>query len=129
MFIYTQTSYVQVLHGFGDVELVHGGDDDGRGGEEEEQEEEKAVDDKAAEPPVEATNRQMLPVENKVQLMIYITYYRTTISISNLTQILGLGKTLNIIVIISLRSFICTLSVDSHFPLPSVHSCSFSDEK
>ncbi len=83
---------------------------------EEEQEEEKAVDDKAAEPPVEATNRQMLPAENKVQLMIYITYYRTTISISNLTQILGLGKTLNIIVIISPCSF--------HYH----HSCSFSDK-
>lgn len=71
MLINTQSPYVQILHRFGDIELVHGGDDDGRGGEEEEQDEEKAVDDKAAEPPLEATNGQMLPVKNKVQVTIY----------------------------------------------------------
>lgn len=46
-----RSSYVQVLHRFGHVELVHGGDDDGRRGEEEEQDEEDAVDDEAADPP------------------------------------------------------------------------------
>lgn len=69
--MFINAPYVQVLHGFGDVKLVHGGDDNGRGGEEEEQDEEKAVDDEAAEPPVEATDGQMLPVENKVQ--VYLT--------------------------------------------------------
>lgn len=53
---------IQVFHRFSDVELVHRGDDDSRSGEEEEEEEEKAVDDKAADPPVQATNGQMLPV-------------------------------------------------------------------
>lgn len=43
--------HVQILHGLGDVELIHGGDDDGRRREEEEQEEEDAVDDEAADPP------------------------------------------------------------------------------
>lgn len=38
-------THVEVLHGLGDIELVHGGDDDGRGGEEEEEDEEDDIDD------------------------------------------------------------------------------------
>lgn len=40
-----KNAYIQILHRFGDVELVHGGDDDGGGGEEEEEDEEQTVDD------------------------------------------------------------------------------------
>lgn len=54
-------SHVEVLHGLGDVELVHGGDDDGRGGEEEEEDEEDDIDDQAAQPPDEATDGEVLP--------------------------------------------------------------------
>lgn len=44
-------SYIQILDGLGDVELVHGGNDDCGRGEEEEQNEEDAVDDKTTDPP------------------------------------------------------------------------------
>lgn len=47
--------YIEKLHRFGDVELVHGGDDDGRCGEEEQQDEQDAVDDEAAYPPGDPT--------------------------------------------------------------------------
>lgn len=53
--------HVEVLHGLGDVELVHGGDDDGRGGEEEEEDEEDDIDDQAAQPPDEAADGEVLP--------------------------------------------------------------------
>lgn len=49
-------THIQVLHWFGNIELVHGGDDDSRGGEEEEEEEEDNVDDKAADPPGESSH-------------------------------------------------------------------------
>lgn len=61
-----RSSYVQILHRLGDVELVHGGDDDGRRGEEEEQEEQDAVDDEAADPPGDATQGQMFPAGAKI---------------------------------------------------------------
>lgn len=46
-----KVTHIQVLHWFGNIELVHCGDDDSRGGEEEEEEEEDNVDDQAADPP------------------------------------------------------------------------------
>lgn len=55
--------HVEVLHGLGDVELVHGGDDDGRGGQEEEEDEEDDIDDQAAQPPDEAADGEVLPGE------------------------------------------------------------------
>lgn len=60
-----EVSYVEILDGFGDVELVHGGDDDSGRGEEEEQEEEDAVDDEAADPPGDPAQRQVLPAGGK----------------------------------------------------------------
>lgn len=48
-------SYVEVLHWFGHVKLVHGGNNDGRCGEEEEQDEQDAVDDEATYPPGDPT--------------------------------------------------------------------------
>lgn len=58
-------THVQILHGFGDIKLVHGGDDDGRGGEEEEEEEEDDIDNQAADPPREAPDGEVLPMDNK----------------------------------------------------------------
>lgn len=53
--------HIEVLHGLGDVELVHSGDDDGRGGEEEEEDEEDNIDDQAAQPPDEASDGEVFP--------------------------------------------------------------------
>jgi len=61
-------AHVEVLDGLGDVELVHGGDDDGRRGEEEKEDEEDAVDDETAQPPGDAAQGQMLPVDRRSQI-------------------------------------------------------------
>lgn len=44
-------TYVQILHGLGNIKLVHGGDDDSRSCKKEEQEEKETVDDQATDPP------------------------------------------------------------------------------
>lgn len=53
--LHVTATYIQVLHRFCYVKLIHGRYDDGRSGEKEEQEEEATVDHKAAEPPIYAT--------------------------------------------------------------------------
>lgn len=63
MLLWHSVSYIEILNGFGDVELVHGGDDDGGRGEEEQKEKEDDVDDEAADPPDHAAQREVLPAE------------------------------------------------------------------
>lgn len=56
-----QSPYIEVLHGLGDIELVHSGDDDGRRGEKEEKDEEDHIDHKAADPPYKAPDGEVFP--------------------------------------------------------------------
>lgn len=55
-------THIEVLHWFGNIELVHSGNDNGWSGKEEEKEEKDAVDDKATRPPWDSSQGQMLPV-------------------------------------------------------------------
>lgn len=60
-----QSPYIEVLHGLGDIELVHSGDDDSRGGEKEEKDEEDHIDHKAADPPYKAPDGEVFPGREK----------------------------------------------------------------
>lgn len=55
------------MDGFGDVELVDGGQDDGGRGQEEQPHEESEVDPQPLEPPAEALDGEVLPAEQGTQ--------------------------------------------------------------
>lgn len=55
-------THIKILHWFSNIKLIHRGDYNGWSGEEEEEEEEDTVDQKAAEPPLDSSYWQMLPV-------------------------------------------------------------------
>lgn len=60
-----QSPYIEVLHGLGDIELVHSGDDDSRSGEKEEKDEEDHINHKAADPPYKAPDGEVFPGREK----------------------------------------------------------------
>lgn len=60
-------THIEILHWFGDIKFIHGGDYNGWSGEEEEEEEEDTVDQKAAKPPLGSSHRQMLPVGKRLR--------------------------------------------------------------
>ena len=62
------------MDGFGDVELVHGGQDDGGRGQEKQPQGESEVDAQPLEPPAEALDREVLPAEGRTQaLEVYLS--------------------------------------------------------
>lgn len=63
----TAVTHVQSVDGFGDVELVHGGEDDGGCGQEKQHHEESEVDAQPLEPPAEALDGQVPPAEARTQ--------------------------------------------------------------
>ena len=57
------------MDGFGDIELVHGGQDDGGCGQEKQPHRESEVDAQPLEPPAEALDREVLPAERRTQVL------------------------------------------------------------
>lgn len=53
------------MDGFGDIELVYGGQDDGGRGQEKQSHEESEVDAQPLEPPAEALDGEVLPAEGR----------------------------------------------------------------
>lgn len=60
------------MDGFGDIELVHGGQDDGGGGQKKQPQEESEVDAQPLEPPAEALGGEVLPAEGGHGLEDYL---------------------------------------------------------
>lgn len=62
-------THIQCTDGFGDIELVHGGQDDGGRGQEKEPHEENEVDAQPLDPPAQALGREVLPAEERTQAL------------------------------------------------------------
>ena len=60
-------THIELTDGFGDIELVNGGQDDGGGGQEEEPHEQSEVDAQPLEPPAEALDGEGLPAGGGTQ--------------------------------------------------------------
>lgn len=57
------------MDGFGDVELVHGGEDDGRRGQEKQHHGEREVDAQPLGPPADALDGEVLPTEQRARAL------------------------------------------------------------